>query len=85
MSCINTVVVIVFLTAQILSDLIGLHVPCLPQNLSIFRVEANMIKARSSDESIGISEALRYLRATKFNSSKAIEIFRNYQVRVSFE
>lgn len=85
MSCNNTVSVIVFLTPpQIYSDFIGLHISCLPQNLSIFRVEANMIKARSSDESIGIAEALRYLRATKFNSSKAIEIFRNYHVRASW-
>lgn len=51
------------------------------QNLSTFRVEANMFKAKSSDESIGIGEALRYLRATKFNSSKAIDMFKNYHVR----
>ena len=44
-----------------------------------------MIKARSSDESIGVSEALRYLRATRFNSSKAIEIFKNYHVRETLE
>lgn len=40
-----------------------------------------MFKAKSSDESIGVSEALRYLKAAKFNSTKAIEIFKNYHVR----
>lgn len=50
------------------------------QSLSTFRIEANMYKAKSSDESIGVAEALRYLRATKFNSSKAIDIFKNYHV-----
>ena len=44
-----------------------------------------MIKARSSDESVGVSEALRYLRATRFDSSKALEIFKNYHVRVSLK
>ena len=41
-----------------------------------------MYKARSSDESIGVAEALRYLRATKFNASKAIDVFKNYHVSV---
>lgn len=50
------------------------------QSLSTFRIEANMHKAKSSDESIGVNEALRYLKATKFNSAKAIDVFKNYHV-----
>ena len=46
-----------------------------------------MLRADNSDESsIATEDALRYLRAAKFNSSKAIEIYKNYQVlEVSFK
>ncbi len=39
-----------------------------------------MFQAKSSDESVSVAEAQRFLKATKFNSSKAVEIFKNYHV-----
>lgn len=42
-----------------------------------------MYKAKSSDESIGVAEALRFLKAAKFNTAKAVDIFKNYQVKTT--
>lgn len=40
-----------------------------------------MLRAQIGQESINVEEALRYLRACHFNSTKeALEIFKNYQV-----
>ena len=50
------------------------------QSLSVFVIEANMFLAKSSDESVSVMEAQRFLRATRFNTSKAIDIFKNYHV-----
>ena len=52
------------------------------QALSSVVAEVNMLRANSSSEqsSIATEDALRYLRAAKYNSTKAIEIYKNYQV-----
>lgn len=43
--------------------------------------EVNMLRANGSEESsIATEDALRYLRAAKYNSTRAIEIYKNYQV-----
>ena len=42
-----------------------------------------MLRANGSEESsIATEDALRYLRAAKYNSAKAIEIYKNYQVSI---
>ena len=40
-----------------------------------------MFLSKSSDESVSVAEAQRFLRATRFNASKAIDVFKNYHVR----
>ena len=39
-----------------------------------------MFLAKSSDESVNLTEAQRFLKATRFNASKAIDVFKNYHV-----
>ena len=40
-----------------------------------------MLRANGSEQSsIATEDALRYLRAAKYNSTRAIEIYKNYQV-----
>ena len=51
------------------------------QSLSKFVIEANLFLAKSSDESVNMTEAQRFLRATRFNASRAIDTFKNYHVR----
>ena len=41
-----------------------------------------MLQAQMNRDAIGIEEALSYLRACHFSTPKAIEIFKNYQVRL---
>lgn len=53
------------------------------QNLSIFRMEANLLRAQTGQTGIEMAEALRYLKACHFNSTKALEIYKNYQVSPS--
>ena len=52
------------------------------QNLSTFRAEVNMLCANHGREAIQMEDAMRFLRATKFNATRAIEIYKNYQVCV---
>ena len=41
-----------------------------------------MLRANGSEQSsIATEDALRYLRAAKYNSTRALEIYKNYQVR----
>jgi hypothetical protein len=51
------------------------------ESLSSVIAELNMLRANSSSEqsSIATEDALRYLRAAKYNSTRAIEIYKNYQ------
>ena len=39
-----------------------------------------MLRVNNSDDSIGTEDAVRYLKAAQFNSIKAIETYKNYQV-----
>lgn len=50
------------------------------QKLSSFRMEANIIQAQMGREAIDVEEALGYLKACQFSSTKAIDIFKNHQV-----
>ena len=50
------------------------------QTLSTVISELNMLRANSSENSIGTEDALRYLKAAQFNSIRAIEMYKNYQV-----
>jgi hypothetical protein len=45
-------------------------------------IEANIFLAKSSDESVTVAEAQRFLKATRFNVSKAIDTFKNYHVSI---
>ena len=40
-----------------------------------------MHRANYGKESIAMDDAMRYLKAVRFNASKAIELYKNYQVR----
>lgn len=52
------------------------------QNTSDFRAEVNMERANEGLDAIAMEEAIRYLKASKFNSGKALEIYRNYSVSI---
>lgn len=43
-------------------------------------MEANTVQAQSSRAAVDLEEALSYLKAAQFNSTKAVDIFKNYQV-----
>ena len=50
------------------------------QSLSKFVIEVNLFLAKSSDESVNLTDAQRFLKASRFNASKAIDVFKNYHV-----
>lgn len=39
-----------------------------------------MLQAQNGHEAVDVEEALRYLRACHFSPTKALDIFKNYQV-----
>ena len=53
---------------------------CCVQDSSRFLVQVNMFRAGSNQEAIVMEDAVKYLRASKFNASKAIDIYKNHQV-----
>jgi len=39
-----------------------------------------MMRAERGEDSIELAVAMKYLKATKFDSDKALDIYKNYQV-----
>ena len=39
-----------------------------------------MLRANNDQEAMSMDNAMLYLRAANFNSSKAVDIYKNYQV-----
>ena len=55
--------------------------PLLPsQNLTAFVAEANMLRANNCQKGISTDDAVKYLKAANFNATKAVDIYKNYQV-----
>lgn len=52
-----------------------------PQTLCRFRMEVNVLRAPNGLDGIAVDDALRYLRASHFILERAMEIYKNYQVR----
>lgn len=48
----------------------------------MFRIQANMFLAKTSQRSMPLDQAVKFLHAAKFNVEKAEEILKNYEVHV---
>lgn len=45
-------------------------------------METNLLRANAGQEAIDVKEALLYLKPCQFQCSKALEIYKNYQVKI---
>lgn len=55
---------------------------CLTQAIAVFLREANKDRAEHGSSPVGTSTALTFLMARKFNAERAVNLYRQYQVRI---
>ena len=50
------------------------------QSVSVFRGDVNMYRAEKGEDAIELGVAMKYLKAARYNSYKALDIYKNYNV-----